>query len=179
MNTTEIKIVMFGDSITEDGNWTGLLQRNDVKNSGYSGFTTGQLLSIMDSSVLQYSPKICFVLGGINDLAIGVPVESVFENQKKIVFLIQSNNIIPVLQSTIHVRFMDGLNSKVKMLNEKLSEFAEKEKIDYLDLNSFLSEGGDLKGEFTTDGVHLTPQAYEPWAACLLDVLDQYEIYPA
>lgn len=176
MNTNEIKIVMFGDSITKDGNWTDLLQRNDVKNSGYSGFTTGQLLSIMDSSVFQYAPNICFFLGGINDLSIGVPIESVFENQKKIISTIRSHNIIPVVQSTINVRFMDGLNSKVNMLNVKLSEFASRENINYIDLNAFLSDGGDLKGEFTSDGVHLTLAAYEVWAKRILDVLVRYEI---
>jgi alpha-glucosidase len=176
MNSNDTKIVMFGDSITKDGNWRELLQRDDVRNSGYSGFTTEQLLSIIDSSVLQYAPQICFFLGGINDLAMGVAVESVFENQKKIISVIRSNNIIPIMQSAMYVRFMDGLNSKVNFLDENLCDFAEQEEIDYIDLNSFLAINSNLKNEFTTDGVHLTRQAYKPWAECVLEILQKYSI---
>jgi len=167
---------MFGDSITEDGHWDTLLNRTDVVNSGFSGYTTGQLMAILDSVVIKHQPKICFFMGGINDISMGVPSDHIFENYKEIMARLRSNKIIPVMQSTLNVRFMDDLNRRVNSLNEKLRKFAEREQIEYIDLNIYLIENGNLKGEFTSDGVHLTRQAYEPWANQVLNVLSKYAI---
>lgn len=167
---------MFGDSITEEGRWSDLLQRTDLVNSGFSGYTTGQLSFLLEDVVLSYHPQICFFMGGINDISLAVPVNRIFENQKEILLRLRSNEIIPVVQSTLNVRFMDDLNRRVDSLNEKLYNFAMSEKIDYIDLNADLVANGHLKDEFTTDGVHLTPQAYEPWARQVLKVLATHKI---
>lgn len=47
---SKVNIVMLGNSITEGGkDWNKWLQRDDVRNAGIGGFTTGQLLWHLDS----------------------------------------------------------------------------------------------------------------------------------
>lgn len=41
-------------------------------------------------------------------------------------------------------------------------------------MNPLLSENGELKKEFTTDGTHLTPAAYAIWAAEIDKLLRTY-----
>lgn len=42
--TSLVKIVMFGNSITHQGKWEEVLGRKDVLNWGIPGYTTGQLI---------------------------------------------------------------------------------------------------------------------------------------
>jgi hypothetical protein len=67
-----ITIVMFGNSITFQGKWEQVLNRQDVANCGIPGYTTGQLIWTI-KNVLRDHPgtKIWFLEGGINDISLG------------------------------------------------------------------------------------------------------------
>ena len=60
-------IVMLGDSITYNVNWAELLNR-DVANSGVGSDVTQGFVNRMQY-VYDLHPRICFVMGGINDIA--------------------------------------------------------------------------------------------------------------
>lgn len=169
-------IVLFGDSITRGGDWQKLLNRDDVKNSGYPGFTTGHFVWLLNDAVITAEPKICFVMGGVNDLGVGVPVETVFGHLRDITLKLRAQDIRPILQSTLNQRDTGEQNLKIVLLNGLLKEFAAQQQIDFLDVNSRLSTDGNLKPEFTTDGTHLTPAAYAVWAEMIVSFLSKYGI---
>ena len=171
------KVVMFGNSITYQGNWEEDLKRKDVLKWGVPGNTTGQLIWNIKNVLKDYpGTKIWFIEGGINDISLGVPVERIFENQKTVIDSLQHNHIIPVIQSTILKNNDKVANKKVVKLNKKLQAFCKKNKVEYLDLNIFLSKDGQLIKELSTDGCHLKPEAYLPWAEAVKKVLEKYKI---
>ncbi len=171
-NLQPVKVVMFGNSITHGGDWARLLDRQDVTNWGIPGYLTGQLLwTIKD--VLQQHPGtgIWFLEGGINDIYLGMPVRQIYENYRVMVDSLRNNGIIPVVQSTILKRGAPGDNKKVVRLNRLVKKWCSKNEVDYIDLNAFLSAGGELREEYSVDGCHLKPAAYLPWATAVKEVL--------
>jgi len=172
-------IVMFGDSITQAGNWPKLLERNDVFNFGIAGEITGNMRKNTGSVVMK-QPKICFILGGINDIGYNFQVKQIFENIRGIALEMRAMGIIPVVQSTIFVVESDMTksywNPKVEELNAMLLKFCTNTNIEYLDLNEFLSSNKQLKSELSIDGIHLSDEAYSLWAEKIKHLLKKYEI---
>ncbi|MDP2338703.1 MAG: GDSL-type esterase/lipase family protein [Bacteroidota bacterium] len=158
-------VVMFGNSLTAGGNWNQELNRLNVKNSGFPGFTTSHFVWLLNDEVLKFKPKICFIEGGINDIGVGIPLKRTCENYEAIVETLMKNKIEPVLQSTLYVHRPDDsiMNSAADSLNYFLASLASRKNLLYLNLNQFLSENKRLKEEFTTDGTHLKESAYKIW----------------
>ena len=67
--------------------------------------------------------------------------------------------------------FYKQINKSVKELNEILIRYASEKKIDCIDLNSAVSKNNVLQDEYTTDGVHLTPEGYQKWTALINAIL--------
>lgn len=165
-------IVMFGNSITYQGNWEKALQRNDVTNWGIPGYTTGQLAWTI-KNLVPLNPTIVFIEGGINDLSLGIPPKRIYENQVQVLQEFRSQQITPVLQSIILTEKDKTFNKKIKRINNKLRKYCLKENFDFIDLNALLSENGFLKEEYSRDGVHLKEAAYKPWGEAVIKMLEQ------
>jgi len=176
-NNTNVKIVMYGNSITFQGKWEEVLGRTDIANRGIPGYTTGQLIWTIKNGLHDHPySKIWFLEGGINDISLGVPVERIFENYQITVDSLKRNHIIPVVQSTILKNNAKTDNKQVAKLNKLVKKWCIKNNVDYIDLNAFLSRDGELIKELTTDGCHLQPKAYIPWGEAVKRVLAKYEI---
>ncbi len=171
---TNTTIVMFGDSITKGGKWDEILNRSNVFNEGLiSDKTQGFILRLED--VYIHNPRIVFIMGGINDIASGFNVEYIFLNFKYIVEAFRSREIIPVIQSTLYSnKDTERFNSKVEKLNQRLSEYAKANQIDFIDLNKRLSKDKRLIKKYTFDGLHLRKKAYDVWTEELEVILDKY-----
>jgi lysophospholipase L1-like esterase len=173
----QYNVVVFGNSIVEQGNWEKVLDRKDVLKYGLPGQVTGQLIWNIKNVLKDYpGTKIWFLEGGINDISLGVPVKRIFENQQVIIDSLKRNNIIPVVQSTILKYNSKEDNKKVNQLNKKIKAFCEQNNVEYIDLNAFLSRNGELIMDLSTDGCHLKPQAYIPWGEAIKKVLAKLNI---
>jgi len=173
------KIVMLGNSITHGANWNELLNRNDVVERGISGDLTSGFLHRLNY-VYNLKPKVCFIMGGINDLYYGLKPDEIFDNITKIVDTLRNHKIKIVLQSTLHVKngssFLDTINERVEQLNKLLTEYADKHKIIFLNLNKGLSSDNHLKEIYTIDGVHLSAAGYKVWSVYLIKLLTKLKI---
>ena len=168
---------MLGDSITErGGKWELLLGRLDVVNSGYRGMQTRQLKQFLIPAVYFYNPKICFIMGGVNDFIADMPVQTVFDNLKTMAIRLKKHHIVPILQSTLLTAGNPDYNDKIIKLNGMLREYADKEQIVFINLNQYLAKGGKLRKELTTDGIHLKKEAYEIWSREILKVIESFGI---
>ncbi len=174
---TSATIIFFGNSLTFAGDWNTLLRRDSIVNQGIGGDNTLGMLHRLNF-VYQLHPKLCFVMAGINDIYADVPVETIFENYKKIIDTLRSKNITPIIQSTLHVnpkwKRTELKNPEVKKLNILLSEYCTLNKITFVDLNAKLSSNGILNDQFTTDGVHLTPAAYTVWSEMIAPIIQDH-----
>jgi lysophospholipase L1-like esterase len=159
-----ISVVMLGNSITEyGGDWNARLGRDDIRNSGQGGYTTGQLCWLLDSCVIKAKPKYCFIMAGINDLSLGIPVNKVFANYKIMIDTLLAGNIHPVVQSTLRQRGNPAGNVRVDYLNHLLEAYCNEKNILFIDLNRTMTDQDGLMENLTTDGTHLSGTGYEVW----------------
>lgn len=184
--TDSPKIIMLGNSIVRHGDWTDLLNRQDVINRGISGDNLACICQRLPY-LKGKKAKIWFIEGGINDLPGKSPL-SLFENYKSIVEFVKSENSIPVIDLVLYIspkagitfpsrKDYEGINTSVTELNNLLIEYAEDNHIDYIDLNKIVSDKNDvLKDEYTIDGVHLTPSGYKEWSQLINEILIKYKI---
>ncbi len=174
-----VKIVMLGDSITFRTNWNVLLDRNDVVNKGINGDTTARFITRLDSVILM-KPVLCFIMGGINDISLGISNPEIFENYVLIIHKLKASNIKPVIQSTLYISdaLYDSkkINQKVSDLNRQLAVFAKQNDIDFIDVNGRLSGKTGLMADFTNDGLHLSPSGYRAWKEVLIPYLNKLNL---
>jgi lysophospholipase L1-like esterase len=186
--TRQADIVMLGNSLTAGANWGELLNRANVVSRAIPGDILEGFSARMDQ-VLKLKPKIVFVMGGLNDIYSWIPVDVVFSNYMKILTMLKSNDITPVIQLTTYVtrnyakewggtpEVNFGRNREVDKLNKLLSEYARNNNIDVIDLlPSIATRDGYLKPELTWDGVHFKADAYRIWVREVENILRKYKM---
>lgn len=175
--TTQADIVMLGNSLTYNANWNELLGRKNIVNRGiHSDITAGYLHRL--SYVYKLKPKLCFIEGGVNDVYANYSVSEIFENYCLIIDTLRDHHIIPIIQSTLFVAGKrdksQSMNKKIQELNKLLLEYAHRQSIEYLDINSLVSQNGFLKNNLTYDGIHLNADGYSLWIPEVEKVLIKY-----
>ncbi|MFH0735731.1 MAG: GDSL-type esterase/lipase family protein [bacterium] len=175
--TKQADIVMLGNSITHGANWNELLGRNGVVERGIpSDIVDGFYARI--GGIIKLKPKLCFIMGGINDIYNWTPVEKIFEKYVKILTELKKNNIKPIVQSTLYVgvkwKSYADRNREVAKLNKMLMDYAKKNVIDYVDLNKKMSTKNILNNDITIDGLHLNGKGFGIWALELEKILRKY-----
>ncbi|MBN2174323.1 MAG: hypothetical protein JW731_09335 [Bacteroidales bacterium] len=167
------KIVMFGDSLIEMGNWQKLLGQTDLLNHGIGGFTTSHFIWVIHKKVIKYQPEICIMDGGINDISVGIPLDRTIKNYRSLIDTLLLHGVQPIVNSTVYQRNNPFSKVMVDSLNQFLNEYCNQKGVIYLDINSKLSSDKGLKPEYTTDGTHLTPDAYQIWGTEIKRVLSE------
>ncbi|OYX25139.1 MAG: G-D-S-L family lipolytic protein [Flavobacteriales bacterium 32-35-8] len=168
----ENRVLFLGNSIFE--NWKALdstwFAEKKYIDRGISGQTTGQTLVRFRNDVINLKPAIVVINGGTNDIAENngsYVLENTFNNILSMVDLAKANNIKVVLTSVLPAydfAWRPGLQpvEKIIQLNNRIKEYASKNKMVYLDYYSpLLDEKKGLKKEFTDDGVHPTLAGYK------------------
>ena len=169
-------VVMLGDSITELGNWTELLPSTNVLNRGIKGDTTSGVLKRLDE-VIDRHPRTVFLMIGINDLSLNVPVTVASDNIRTIVREITKSNIRIVWQSTLYVTpdYRQSLNARVKWLNQSVRDLCINHEATCLDLNMVLAIDGALSPKNSSDGVHLSERGYLLWSKAISRCVSTWE----
>lgn len=168
----ENRILFMGNSITEA--WKNfspsLFSDRSYINRGVSGQTTPQILARFQSDVIDLQPTILIILAGTNDIAGNtgpITIKEIGDNIKSMVEQAKSNGIQVILSSVLPVYdypWNTGIKpaDKIIMLNEILKNYAEQNKIFYLDyFSSMVDERNGLKGAYSNDGVHPNEEGYK------------------
>lgn len=159
---TQNKIVFLGDSITMNCEWAELLNRTDVVNRGVSAETTFGLLNRIDD---LNQPSKVFIMIGINDLMKSTLVGDIFHNYKELITKLQmdSPKAKIYIQNTLPINYSKQgkkiENKDVEELNKLLSGI---DGVTVINMSN-LVDNGQLKGEYTEDGVHVNGQGYLKW----------------
>lgn len=182
----ENQTVLLGDSITDFFNWYELFydfskkSGQAVYNRGISGDTTDRLLERLQENVLNINPKNIVLLIGTNDIGRGLPLSISIENVSKIIeeskkvcsdvnFILQA--VYPINRG-MRDNFEKRSNEKIDLMNKEFVKLSEKYNCVWLDITDKLKdETGNLKKEYTYDGLHLNISAYKLVAENVIPLL--------
>lgn len=168
-------IVFLGDSITDFYRINEFFHDSYIINRGIGGDTTDGVLNRMPESVYALSPSKVFILIGTNDIGEKKSQEYIVCNIGKIIQKIQENcpdariylqSIYPISKAKDkrikRVIVKKRTNNKILSINAELERLAKEKGIVYIDVYSHLiDEVGNLKLEYTVEGLHLNAKGYK------------------
>lgn len=184
VSVKEPDIIFIGDSIVEYYPLQELLQTNKVLiNRGIRGYKTDLLLDNLDAHLFGPALDKVFILIGTNDIGKEMPQPETLANLEAVIqeisrdyplAQIQLLSVLPVNEApaykcTVYVRS----NEKIQALNQAYRQLANAYmNVQFIDLyDAFLDEGGQLRPDYTTDGLHLTIAGYAALSKALQETL--------
>jgi len=160
-----------------------------VYNRGIGGFTTEEMAEVLDTVVFEIEPKYIFINIGTNDL--NVPeytLDGLIERYDGILsrirstlpssklFLMAYYPVNPEVGLTIPYfgeAFQYRTNERIAEANQAVQKLAEKYDARFLDVNSGITdEKGQMKKEYTIEGMHMYGDGYMKVLEALLPVLE-------
>ena len=180
--TAKPKAVFMGDSITDGwaANDAEFFSTNNLVGRGISGQTTSQMLVRFRRDVIDLSPKYVVILAGTNDIAMNngiITLENILGNIQSMCELAKLHKIKPIICSVLPAG-MYGWRPELKpaqdivKLNMMLKEYANKERIPYVDYHSVLKDENDaLPKKHAADGVHPNLECYKIMESIVLNYL--------
>ena len=183
LSIKEPDIIFIGDSIVEYYPLQELLQTDKrLINRGIRGYKTDLLLENLDAHLFGQALDKVFILIGTNDIGKAMPQTETLVNLEAVIqeisrdyplAQIQLLSVLPVnesptYKSTVYIRS----NKKIQALNQAYRQLASAYmNVQFIDLyDAFLNEEGQLRPDYTRDGLHLTIAGY----ADLSKVLQEY-----
>ena len=161
-----------------------------IYNRGVSGFVTSELLDSMDECIFELEPSKIFINIGTNDLNTpDYSKEKLIHNYDMI--LTQINEKLPECEVYVMAyypvnakddfpgtskdfkekRFKIRTNAAVLKANEAVKSLAEAHGYKFINVNDgLMDEEGNLKKEFSIEGIHMWPDAYK----VILDNMKKY-----
>ncbi len=165
-------ILLIGDSITEGFNTSRFLSGLKVINKGVSGDSTVECLQRIEKNWFEDKPGLIFICIGTNDFARDRSDEIILENISGVIIKVKTYSRVSNIVITSLFPTRDNPprpNSRINLFNKKLKELSAENNCLFFDLHKdFIDPEGNLKAEFTEDGLHLTEPAYKHWAEKLI-----------
>ena len=171
-------VVLLGDSITEGFDVGKYFPGRRVLNRGIGADVIGNdlpetdnrgVLKRLNESIYHCSPTDVFLLIGVNDLGSGRTPDVMEKSYRDILAQIKKETprVRVHVQSVLPTRGNYAKhNANVVDFNGRIKKLAEEFGYDYLDLHALMiDDKGELKADFTNDGLHLNEAAYKIWLA--------------
>jgi len=166
-------IVFLGNSITERGMWHELLPGKKIMNRGIGGDNSFGVLARLQA-IIDAKPSSIFLMIGINDLGRGLPVDVISSNYRRIIARVRAGSpktklflqsVLPMNESLLKADYLKNKMHLVRELNDSIRAIAAEHNLPYIDLHNdvFKDNEGNLKAEYTVDGIHIIPAAYAAW----------------
>ena len=178
-------VVLLGDSITEGFEVSKYFPGRRILNRGIGADVIGNgmpaddprgVLQRLDNSVFGCAATDLFILIGINDLNSGRTVDSMEAGYRELLKRVREKrpDLRIVVQSVLPTRGIHAKqNAPVVDFNQRLKRLAPEFNCAFLDLHALLHDAdGQLKAEFTEDGLHLTEPAYLVWRQQIFKTLN-------
>lgn len=173
LSVKEPDLIFIGDSIIEYYPLQELLQTDKTLiNRGIRGYKTDLLLENLDAHLFGQALDKVFLLIGTNDIGKEMPQDQTLANLEAVIQTISRDyplaqiqllSVLPVnedpsYQGTVYVR----TNAKIQALNQAYQDLAAAYfNVSFLPVYDCLADQqGQLRQEYTTDGLHLTIAGY-------------------
>ena len=171
-------VILVGDSITEGFDVAKYFPDRRIINRGIGADVIGNalpaddrrgVLKRLDESIFSCAPRDVFLLIGINDLGDNHTPETMEAGYREILERVKKHapDVRLHVQSVLPTRDNYAKhNANVNDFNARLQKLAKEFDYDFIDLHSKMADDkGELKKEFTADGLHLKDPGYQVWKA--------------
>ena len=180
ISVIEPDIIFVGDSIVEYFPLQELLgTTKTIVNRGIRGYQTGLLLDNLDAHLYGDAVDQIVILIGTNDIGKDIPMSQTLTNLESVIQIISRDyplsqiklvSILPVNESedfkqTVYIR----TNEKIKGWNQAYQDLASAYmQVEFVPVfENLLDQKGQLKSDFTTDGLHLSVSGYQTLSTTL------------
>ena len=174
ISVIEPDIIFIGDSIIEYYPLQELLgTTKTIVNRGIRGYQTGLLRENLDAHLYGDAVDQFVLLIGINDIGKDVPMNEALNNLESVIQTISRDyplsqiklvSILPVHQGeeykqTVYIR----TNEKIMAWNQAYQDLASAYmQVEFVPVfENLLDQEGQLKADYTTDGLHLSVAGYQ------------------
>lgn len=160
-----------------------------IYNRGVGGFTTDEFYAALEDCVFALEPAHLFLNIGTNDLnGPEYRLSRLLDNYEKILQAIRGRlpatrlNLMayypvnPTVATIPHMQeiFRHRTNARIREASEGVQALAARYGARFLDCNAGLTDGdGNLKAEYTIEGMHMYANGYKPVLGALLPVLEE------
>lgn len=175
-------IVMFGNSLTNGCEWHELFNDQRVVNRGITGDIVQGLQDRLDP-VVKGKPAKIFLLIGANDVSHHLTADSIAGAIVDLVKRIRCEtpetklyveSILPINQSFNRYKNMNGKEPVIREINSLIAPKVKELGATWIDVTPlFADEEGNLKKDFTNDGLHLLGPGYLAWRDFLLPYIKE------
>ena len=180
ISVIEPDIIFIGDSIIEYYPLQELLGTSKaIVNRGIRGYQTGLLLDNLDAHLYGDAVDQIVILIGTNDIGKDIPMNEALNNLESVIQTISRDyplsqiklvSILPVnegedFKQTVYIR----TNEKIKAWNQAYQDLASAYmQVEYVPVfENLLDQEGQLKADYTTDGLHLSVSGYQALSSTL------------
>ena len=180
ISVIEPDIIFIGDSIVEYFPLQELLgTTKTIVNRGIRGYQTGLLLDNLDAHLYGDAVDQIVLLIGTNDIGKDIPMNEALNNLESVIQTISRDyplsqiklvSILPVnegedFKQTVYIR----TNEKIKAWNQAYQGLASAYmQVEFVPVfENLLDQKGQLKSDFTTDGLHLSVSGYQALSSTL------------
>lgn len=178
----EHSIVLLGDSIIKYFKSEEYYQNTNIINRGIPGDTAVGVLDRINQ-VIKIKPNLVILNIGSNDIVLTKEnsIDNIVRRILKIKYTLESEiqgikvyvvSLLPVLRdhkisSKSYIR--ERTNEIIDQINEQLLLYTS-----IIDVNSYLKDiDGNLKLEYTTDGIHLSSEGYYVYSKIIADEVNE------
>ena len=160
-----------------------------IYNRGVGGFTTDEFYAALEDCVFALEPAHLFLNTGTNDLnGPEYRLSHLLENYEKILqairgrlpatrlYLMAYYPVNPAVATIPHMQeiFRHRTNARIREASEGVQALAARYGARFLDCNAGLTDAdGNLKAEYTIEGMHMYANGYKPVLDALLPVLEE------
>ncbi len=184
ISVVEPNILFIGDSIIEYYPLQELFGTSKmIVNRGIRGYQTGLLLENLDAHLYGGAVDKIFLLIGTNDIGKDVPVNEALNNLEAIIQSVARDyplteikllSILPVnegeeYQQAVYIRSNEKIQNWNQAYQDLASAYMQVEFVPVFDC--LTDQAGQLKKEYTTDGLHLSIAGYQALSKALKDYL--------
>ena len=142
---------------------------------GVNGELTYDMSMRLEYDVISLKPDYVIILGGTNDLGMGLQPIEVFEQLKQMYERVKISNIQAVSVTIPSIRRFDALIPPRKILNDFIKEYCQTHQQPYVDLFTATAEPDSLRlaEMYSNDGLHLSTLGYQKIAELLYQEIFQ------
>ena len=174
ISVIEPNIIFIGDSIIEYYPLQELLGTSKIiVNRGIRGYQTGLLRENLDAHLYGDAVDQIVLLIGTNDIGKDVPMNETLNNLESVIQTISRDyplsqiklvSILPVHQGeeykqTVYIRTNEKINAWNQAYQDLASAYMQVEFVPVFE--NLLDQEGQLKADYTTDGLHLSVAGYQ------------------